>query len=276
MTGAGVWQDIGAGETFFTKLLRLVVLLAGAVVFCFLVVLPLTWPQQAVCGLLTLIMTLVLARSSDSYLITLALLITSVFCTCRYGYWRISQTVHFFQDPAIHWGALDAFFILCLLLAEVYAFVILFLGYFQTVWPLRRAPVALPDETAEWPHVDVLIPTFNEPLSVVRFTALGALNIDWPAEKLHVYILDDGRRREFEEFAFEAGIGYRTRPDNQVRQGGQHQHGAEDDVVAVRGDLRLRPRADAQLPADDDGLVFARSEAGDAADAASLLFARSV
>jgi cellulose synthase (UDP-forming) len=60
----------------------------------------------------------------------------------------------------------------------------------------------------------VLIPTYNEPLEVVRFTALGALNMDWPADKLHVYILDDGRRKEFERFAFEAGIGYKTRPDN--------------------------------------------------------------
>ena len=220
MSPAGVWQDIGAGETFFTKILRLLVLIAGAVVFGFLVVLPLTWPQQAVCGLLTLIMTLVLARSSDSYLITLVLMITSVFCTCRYGYWRVSQTWHFFQDPSNHWGALDAFFILCLLVAEVYAFAILFLGYFQTIWPLRRAPVALPDATEEWPHVDVIIPTFNEPLSVVRYTALGALNIDWPAEKLHVYILDDGRRQEFQEFAFEAGIGYRTRPNNEYAKAG--------------------------------------------------------
>ena len=31
-----------------------------------------------------------------------------------YGYWRVSQVVRFFHDPANHWGALDAFFILCL------------------------------------------------------------------------------------------------------------------------------------------------------------------
>jgi cellulose synthase (UDP-forming) len=220
MTAASLWRDIGAGETSFTKLLRLLVLIAGAVVFCFFIVLPMTWPQQAVCGLLTVIMTLVLARSSDSYLITLALMINSVFCTCRYGYWRIAQTWHFFRDPTIHSGPLDGFFVVLLLLAELYAFGVLFLGYFQTIWPLRRAPVPLPDSTEEWPHVDVLIPTYNEPLSLVRYTALGALNIDWPAEKLHVYILDDGRRMEFEKFAFEAGIGYRTRPDNKHAKAG--------------------------------------------------------
>ncbi len=106
------------------------------------------------------------------------------------------------------------------MLAEAYAFVILFLGYFQTIWPLRRAPVALPENPDEWPHIDVLIPTYNEPLDVVRYTALGALNMDWPADKLHVYLLDDGRRKEFEQFAFEAGIGYKTRPDNKHAKAG--------------------------------------------------------
>jgi cellulose synthase (UDP-forming) len=161
-----------------------------------------------------------MARSSDSYLVTLTLMMLSMFCTFRYGYWRIEQVVQFFKDPANHWGALDAFFILSLVLAEGYAFIILFLGYFQTIWPLRRAPVALPDNPDEWPHVDVLIPTYNEPLEVVRYTALGALNMDWPAEKMHVYILDDGRREEFKQFAFEAGIGYKTRPDNKHAKAG--------------------------------------------------------
>src|SRR5215472_9172840 len=220
MTATGLWQDIGAGENIFTKLVRLVFLLAAAVAFYFLAVLPLTWPQQAVCGLLMLLLALGLARSSDSYLVTLTLMIMSMFCTFRYGYWRITGTIQFFRDPGNHWGALDAFFILSLILAETYAFLILFLGYFQTVWPLRRAPVALPDDEDEWPHIDVLIPTYNEPLDVVRYTALGALNMDWPTEKMHVYILDDGRRREFEQFAFEAGIGYKTRGDNKHAKAG--------------------------------------------------------
>jgi cellulose synthase (UDP-forming) len=220
MTANGLWQDIGAGENFVTRMVRLVFLLAGAVTFFFLATLPLTWPQQAVLGLLTLLMSMALARSSDSYLITLTLMIMSMFCTFRYGYWRIMQTARFFQDPANHWGALDAFFILSLILAEGYAFFILFLGYFQTIWPLRRAPVSLPENTEDWPHVDVLIPTYNEPLDVVRYTALGALNMDWPQDKMHVYILDDGRRKEFEQFAFEAGIGYKIRPDNKHAKAG--------------------------------------------------------
>ena len=220
MTASEVWQDIGAGGNPLTKLLRLLFLTAAGVALYFFAVLPLTWPQQGVLGLLTILIALAMARSSDSYLVTLTLLLMSIFSTFRYGYWRIDQVVLFFRDPASHWGALDAFFILCLLLAEVYAFFILFLGYFQTIWPLRRAPVALPEDTDQWPDVDVIIPTYNEPLEVVRYTALGALNMDWPAEKLHVYILDDGRRKEFEQFAFEAGVGYKTRADNKHAKAG--------------------------------------------------------
>ncbi len=220
MTASGLWRDIGAGENFFTKTLRLVFLLIAGAILCFLAVLPLNWMQQAVLGLLSLVVALVMVRSSDSYLITLTLMMLSMFSTLRYGYWRVSQVIKFLHDPANHWGALDIFFILCLLLAEAYAFVILFLGYFQTIWPLRRAPVALPENPEDWPDIDVLIPTYNEPLEVVRYTALGALNMDWPVDKLHVYLLDDGRRQEFEEFAREAGIGYKTRPNNQYAKAG--------------------------------------------------------
>jgi cellulose synthase (UDP-forming) len=179
-----------------------------------------SWEPQAVLGLVCLLAAMALGRSSESYLVTLTLMMLSIFCTLRYGYWRIAQVSRFFQDPANHWGALDVFFIFCLLLAETYAFVILFLGYFQTIWPLRRAPVSLPENPADWPDIDVFIPTYNEPLDVVRYTALGALNMDWPADKLHIYLLDDGRRREFEQFAFEAGIGYRTRPENRYAKAG--------------------------------------------------------
>ena len=118
MTVTGLWQEIGAGENIVTRFFRVVFVLAALAVFCFLVALPLPWQQQTVCGLLMLLMAVALSRGSDSYLITLALLLMSIFCTVRYGYWRVTQTMLYFEDPATHWGALDAFFIFSLLLAE--------------------------------------------------------------------------------------------------------------------------------------------------------------
>jgi len=214
MTATGLSQEIGAGESRLVRVLRGVVLLIAAAVFLFVATLPLTWFQQTILGVIAIVTASAMARVSDSYLVTLTLMMLSIFCTFRYGYWRVVQVAGYFHDPAGHVRGLDFFFVSCLLLAEIYAFGILFLGYFQTIWPLRRAPLPLPENPTEWPHVDILIPTLNEPLDVVRFTALGALNMDWPVDKLHVYLLDDGRRQEFEQFAHEAGIGYKTRPDN--------------------------------------------------------------
>ena len=220
MTRSPLWREFESGDSFLLKAIRFFILAGGILFLGFTGILDLTWPQQAVLGLLTVLLAIWMDRSSSSYLVTLTLMLLSMYSTFRYGYWRISYVIKFFLDPGTKWTALDAFFIWLLVLAETYAFVILFLGYLQTLWPLRRTPVPLPEDPENWPAVDLLIPTYNEPLSVVRFTALAAMNIDWPADKLNVYILDDGKREEFRKFAEDAGIGYMTRDDNKHAKAG--------------------------------------------------------
>lgn len=176
------------------------------VVFVFvlgvLAIVPLGWRSQAVVGIILFIGGWFLDRKSSSHRITLALILLSTFATTRYAYWRIWQTVNYVtRGEPVHW--LDLFFVCLLLLAEWYAFIELYLGYFQTSWLLRRRPMPLPEDVAEWPAVDVYIPTYNEPLELVRRTVLAAINIDWPADRFHVYILDDGNREAFRLFAAE-------------------------------------------------------------------------
>jgi cellulose synthase (UDP-forming) len=214
MTDSPLWREFESGDGVLLRILRFLIVVCGVLFLGFTGILELTWPQQLVLGILTVLVAIWMDRSSSSYLVTLTLMLASMYSTFRYGFWRIATTGKFFFNPGSSWGWLDAFFISMLLIAEAYAFVILFLGYMQTVWPLRRTPVPLPDDPQVWPSVDLLIPTYNEPLSVVKYTALASMNIDWPADKLNVYILDDGKREEFRRFAEEAGIGYMTRDDN--------------------------------------------------------------
>ena len=220
MTLSAVWREFESGDALPARILRLAVILSGVGFLFFTGILDLTWPQQAILGLALTLVAIWMDKSSSSYLVTLTLMLASCFSTFRYGFWRIATTVKFFLDPATKWSVLDAFFIWLLVGAEAYAFIILALGYMQTLWPLRRTPVPLPDNPDEWPSIDVLIPTYNEPLSVVKYSALAAINIDWPADKFNVYILDDGKREEFREFAEEAGIGYMTRSDNKHAKAG--------------------------------------------------------
>ena len=141
MTGSPLFKTFESGDSVFSRILRFLVLAGGAFLLCFTGILELTWPQQIVLGILTIALVIWLDRSSSSYLVTLTLLLASCFSTFRYGYWRISTTAKFFFAPGSVWSLLDGFFISLLIFAESYAFVILFLGYLQTMWPLRRTPV---------------------------------------------------------------------------------------------------------------------------------------
>lgn len=144
---------------------------------------------------------------------TLLLVALSVTASTRYLWWRVNYTLNFDQTLDLVWGML-------LLGAEIYTWFILLLGYAQTAWPLKRQPAALPEGPQEWPTVDIFIPTYNEPLEVVRPTVLAATAIDWPREKLRLHLLDDGRREEIRRLAEEAGIDYITRSDNRFAKAG--------------------------------------------------------
>jgi cellulose synthase (UDP-forming) len=214
MTRSPLWREFESSDALLPKLLRFLIVVGGTLFLVAAAAVPLPWPQQAMLGGLLVLSALWLHRGSGSYLTTLMLVLLSCFATVRYGIWRVWAVERYFRFRGPGWSRLDAFFVVVVLAAEAYAFVALMLGYFQTLWPLRRTPVPLPEDPEQWPEVDLLITTYNEPLRLVKYTALAATNIDWPEGKLNVYLLDDGRREEFRAFAEQAGIGYMTRPDN--------------------------------------------------------------
>jgi cellulose synthase (UDP-forming) len=186
--------------------------LAALVVIAFAVTLPLDLRAQAIFGLTTILVTLVLNRHG-SRRVTIALGLLSIAVSTRYLFWRTTETLHF-RSP------LEAAFGLGLYLAELYAWAILVLGYIQTVWPLSRPVRSLTGETDTWPTVDVFIPTYNESLQIVQDTVLAALSMDYPHDRFRVYLLDDGKRPEFKAFAEAAGAGYITRDDNKHAKAG--------------------------------------------------------
>ena len=147
----------------------------------------------------------------------------SVFSTLRYGYWRVVQTWEGITSAG-HVYRWDTIFVLLLLAAEFFAFSTLILGYFQTLRPLKRLPLPLAANPIDWPTVDVLVPTYNEPLHVVQATVIAAKAIDYPAEKMRVLLLDDGRRAEFHDFAAQVGVEYIARNDNVHAKAGNINH----------------------------------------------------
>lgn len=203
--------------------------------------LPLELPAQIALGAVLLITGAVL-RETDAQATVPLLMGLSLVATSRYVYWRAAMTLGA-PGSAEWWVALG------LLLAESYTWLVLVLGYLQNVRPLRRPAVELPADRHHWPSVDVFIPTYNEALAVVRPTVQAALALDWPAERLRVYLLDDGDREEFRSFAEAVGASYLARADRRHAKAGNlnnalhHSDGAlvavfDCDHVPVRSFLR--------------------------------------
>ena len=190
-----------------------VVLWASALpVLAFVATVPLAAGPQLVFSAVVFIAALLLRRNG-SRLAVLAMMGLSLAMSTRYMWWRLTETMGWssFVDLTLGLG---------LVLAEVYAYLVLVLGYFQVAWPLNRKPLPLPADQSQWPTVDVFIPTYNEPLSVVRTTVLAATVLDWPAGKLNIHVLDDGRREEFREFCEQVGVHYVTRTNNNHAKAG--------------------------------------------------------
>ncbi|MFC0205123.1 UDP-forming cellulose synthase catalytic subunit [Novosphingobium soli] len=167
---------------------------------------PLDGPAQWVCAAVTMIGALVLKRWQGRKG-ALALGLLAVMVSTRYLFWRTTQTLSFSTLPEFFFGGV-------LYLAELYAWVILMLGFLQTSWPLDRPVIEPEGEPEEWPTVDIYIPTYNESLDIVRNTVFAAMDLDYPVDRYRVFILDDGKRPEFRAFAKEAGCGYITRDNN--------------------------------------------------------------
>ncbi|MCH1920887.1 glycosyltransferase [Shewanella sp. A3A] len=194
------------------KVFNLIAVVFLACITLLIVTTPLDVESQTLFGISGVVLCLIVGRIKSSWS-RLVLMMMSVIISTRYLYWRSTDTL-------VYSTPLETILGFGLLLAEIYSWIIMVLGFLQTVWPLNRQIVPLPKDTSLWPTVDVYIPTYNESLAIVQDTVLAALNMDYPKDKFKVYLLDDGRRPEFGAFASAAGVGYITRTDNNHAKAG--------------------------------------------------------
>ncbi|MBN2721152.1 MAG: glycosyltransferase, partial [Proteobacteria bacterium] len=120
-------------------------------------------------------------------------------------------------------------FSLTLYCAELYGFGTTLMHLFM-VW---RLTVREPGEPPEGASVDVFIPTFNEPASLLRKTLLAARHLDYPHR---TWLLDDGNRPEMRDLARELNCVYLAREDNVHAKAGNLNHALAQstaDFIAV-------------------------------------------
>lgn len=145
---------------------------------------------------------------------------TSLFFMIRYFWWRSNFTLNL-SNP------LNSIFSLGLLSIEI-AFIIS--PFWQGILTLniksRKAQADKMEEAVKQgiyqPTVDVLIPSYNEPLEVVKKTIVGCQAIEYNQKK--IYLLDDGDRQEIKELCAELNCSYIARENHLHAKAGNLNH----------------------------------------------------
>ena len=114
-----------------------------------------------------------------------AVIVLGAYLSLRYWMFRTTDTL-------TYTGVWDFVFLMLLYLAETYGIFTHLVGLFVNLSPLRRRSPALPADVRLWPRVDVLVPTYNEPLNMVTLTLTACTQLNYPPDKLNVFVLDDG------------------------------------------------------------------------------------
>ena len=164
--------------------------------------------------------------SLNPYLRT-AFIGTAVILNLRYLIWRVLFTMNR-QSP---WAYATS---ILLLAAEIYAFFSMFLLYLQSLWPQDSASVPFSGEEA--PSVDVYVTILNEPEEILKRTLDAVTFMDYPADRLRVYVLDDGGRPKIKTIAERFGAVYITRENNKDAKAGNINHAlplTKGEIIAI-------------------------------------------
>ncbi|WP_264667228.1 UDP-forming cellulose synthase catalytic subunit [Azospirillum fermentarium] len=249
------------------RLILWVVLLLSSLTFLALAALPVGREVSAAISISVVAVAFVLARlaqrSWHARTITVLLL---AFVSFRYLFWRVTGTLPPVDD------LVDFIPGITLFIAESMSFVLFLTSLFVIIDPMKREPCAPTGEPETWPSVDVFVPSYNEDPELLETTLAAAVSIDYPRDKLTVYLLDDGgtdakvsqanpvaaaaaleRRRVLTALCERLGVTYMTRPRNEHAKAGNLNHAFH----RTRGDLVLILDAD-HVPTVD----FLRCTAG--------------
>lgn len=167
----------------------------------------------------------------------------------RYMYWRATSTLPGTDNLTSFIPGILLFF------AEIYSIGMLFISAVVSADPVKRKDAPLTGPPGEYPTVDIFIPTYNEDDEILGTTLGAAKNLDYPADKINIFLLDDGgtdqkcndtdpekraeareRRVRLSAFCDDMGVQYVTRERNEMAKAGNLNNGmkfSDGDIIVV-------------------------------------------
>ncbi len=167
------------------------------------------------------------------------LFIFSFIATVVYIIYRI-----FFTIPTK--GFINIFFAIFVLIIEIVEAFFFGIYCFNILVYKKDSPDIPNIPKNKFPEIDILIATINEDVELLRDTIKAVKNMKYPdKKKVHIYICDDGRRKEMEELAKELKVNYIKRNNNKDAKAGNYNHALKEThspyVVTFDADMQPLP-----------------------------------
>lgn len=140
--------------------------------------------------------------------------------TLRYVLWRSLSTLNL-TNPLNGFFSLGLFFLEMLMLGSSTIQLFLMLKIKNRNREADQLANQVLDGSFQ-PSVDIFIPTYNEPIFILRRTLIGCQAIEYSHK--NIYLLDDTRRPEMKQLAEELGCEYITSLDNRYAKAGNLNH----------------------------------------------------
>ncbi|WP_323037388.1 UDP-forming cellulose synthase catalytic subunit [Pararhodobacter sp.] len=224
---------IGTKALSLAGIMNLLLWVCLTVLLAALVSVPTSIQVQATLGIAAVIVVALLKIiAMDNMVARFAMMAIASTLVMRYWFWRVTETLPPLDDLI---SFIPAFMLLAV---ETYAIGVFFLSAFMTADPIRRG---LPPKVAarDLPTVDILVPSYNEPIEMLSVTLSAAKNMHYPPEKRKVILCDDGgtdqrcnhedqelaerarkRRRDLIALCAELDVVYSTRARNEHAKAG--------------------------------------------------------
>ncbi|MCB1487514.1 MAG: glycosyltransferase, partial [Bauldia sp.] len=212
----------------------------------FLITLPISLQAQLIAGSLVVTAMIGLKVVRPEGIWRLMALSLGIAIVLRYVYWRSTETIPPINQPENFVPGVLLFG------AELYNVFMLFLSLFVVAKPL---PSRVAPKPKKLPTVDIFVPTYNEDAGLLATTLAAAKGLDYPADKLTIWLLDDGgtdqkcnsdnveeavtaqqRRAQLQKLCRDLEVNYLTRARNEHAKAGNLNNGLDHstgELVAV-------------------------------------------
>ncbi len=166
---------------------------------------------------------------------TMAFLSTVVYI----GY-RIFFTIPF------HDTFVNVFIAVLIVVLEFFEAFVYSIYYFNVLLFKKDSPKTPKIKKEEFPEIDILIATINEDVELLQETIKKIKAMKYPdKKKLHIYMCDDGRRKEMKDLCKKMKINYIERKDNKDAKAGNYNHALKKTkspyIVTFDADMQPKP-----------------------------------